>query len=332
MPRSFDNLERPPRRMMPCAPELSYPKSRCLIDVGLRQQLLFPSDPGYEAREATYWSRSASLHPACIVCPRSAVEVSAALKALVNADQTFAVRSGGHSPSIGASNIEGGIVIDLGLINHVVYDGASQTASIGPGQQWKAVYKELQKSGRVVAGSRDGNVGVAGFLLGGGYSWITTRTGWGCDNVVSYEVVLADGRIVVASAKKDGYSDLFLALKGGGNNFGIVTSFTMRTLHCDRVWGGKAVTSKMAIPDVIRIASRFPETVSKYPDCNVVTVITYVPEMDDIVASAAIVQTQGVVDDPGLREWMALPLTINTTKETTLYDTTFEFLLPPDYW
>lgn len=316
---------------MSSSPELPCPQARYFIEAGLQQQTLSPSDPSYKAREATYWSRSASLNPACIVCPRSAVEVSTALKSLVSAGQRFAIRSGGHAPSTTVNNIKGGITIDLSLINHIVYDATSQTVRIGPGQNWKEVYKELQKSHRTVAGSRDGNVGVAGFLLGGGYSWITARTGWGCDNVVSYEVVLADGRIITVSAQEDQHADMFLALKGGGNNFGIVTSFTMSTVHCDRVWGGKAITPKIAIPDVIRIASRLPETISKYPDCNIVIVITQVPEKDDIIASGAVVQTQGVVDDPGLSEWMALPMILNTTKVTTIYDTTFEFLLPSGY-
>ncbi|XDG10327.1 hypothetical protein ABKA04_009942 [Annulohypoxylon sp. FPYF3050] len=304
--------------------EAIHPQARCLAEAGLREQILLPSDPRYKAREATYWSRSASLNPVCIVRPRNATDVSTALKALVSAGRNFAIRSGGHAPSAGVNNIEDGITIDLSLINHIIYDAASQTVEIGPGQSWKEVYKELQKSNRAVAGSRDGHVGVAGFLLGGGYSWITGRTGWGCDNVLAYEVVLADGRIVAVSAKEDQHPDMFLALKGGGNNFGIVTSFTMSTVHCARVWGGKAIAPKTAMPDVIRIASRFPETVSKHPDCNLVIVITYVPEKDDIVASAAIVQTQGDADDPGLSEWMALPMILNTTKVTTIYDTTFD--------
>ncbi|KAI1389101.1 FAD-binding domain-containing protein [Hypoxylon trugodes] len=310
--------------------ESSCPQANCLIEAGLREQILLPSDPGYRVREATYWSRSASLSPACVVRPRFATKVPAALKALINAGQSFAVRSGGHAPSTGVSSIKDGVTIDLSLINHIVYDAHSQTVRLGPSQKWKELYK-LQKFDRTVAGSRDGNVGVAGFLLGGGYSWITTRTGWGCDNVVSYEVVLADGRITTVSAKEDQHPDLFLALKGGGNNFGIITSFTMNTVHCNRVWGGKAIAPKATIPNVIRIASGFSETVTKYPDSNMVIVITYVPEQDDILASAAIVQTQGIADDPGLSEFMDLPMMLNTTKLTTIYDTTFEFLLPPGY-
>ncbi|KAI0101447.1 FAD-binding domain-containing protein [Hypoxylon sp. NC0597] len=309
-----------------------YPHVAPLINAGLQSQILLPSEQGYEAREATYWSRAAALKPACIVRPRSAEEVSVAVKALVSAGEKFAVRSGGHAPSQGVSNIHGGVTIDLSLIDHIEYDDVSETAKIGPGQRWRQVYKELQKHNRTVAGSRDGSVGVAGFLLGGGYSWITTRKGWGCDNVLSFEVVLGDGRIITATADENQHADLFRALKGGGNNFGVVTSFTMRTIPCSHVWGGKVIAPNEAIPDVVRICSSIPETISKFPDANVVMVIAYVPERDEIVASGALVQTQGVADDPGMQELMALPKIMDTTKISTIYDLTFEFLLPHNYY
>jgi hypothetical protein len=316
---------------MSSSSETTPPQAACLAEAGLQQQLLLPSDEGYKTREATYWSKSASLKPACILQPRSAEEVSTAVKALVSAGEKFAVRSGGHAPSASVNNIEGGVTIDLGLINHINYDETSEKVEIGPGQIWKQVYKELQRSNRTVAGSRDGNVGVAGFLLGGGYSWITARKGWGCDNVLSYEVVLADGRIVTASAGSSENSDLFLALKGGGNNFGIVTSFTMHTVQSVCVWGGKVIAPRSAIPEVIRITAKFPETITKYPDSNLVIVISYVPERDDIVASGAIAQTQGKADDPGLAEWMGLEKIMDTTKVTTVYELTFEIMLPRNY-
>ncbi|KAK6196699.1 hypothetical protein LQW54_011267 [Pestalotiopsis sp. IQ-011] len=307
------------------------PHLSCLVEAGLQDLVLTSADGGYTAREAAYWSRSAALKPACIVRPKNAKEVSAALNAIVQGNKNFAVRSGGHAPSVGVSNISEGITIDLGLINHIIYDAASETVTIGPGQKWKEVYKELQKFNRTVAGSRDGNVGVGGFLLGGGYSWITACKGWSCDNVLEYEVVLADGRIVTSSAEKE--PELFRALKGGGNNFGICTNFTMSTIPCEQVFGGKAIAPKSSIPDVIRIATNFPETVTKYPNSNIVIVITYVPERDDIVASGALVQLQSSSGEPdhGLDEWMALPKVLDTTKMTTIYDLTFEIMLPHNY-
>lgn len=199
-------------------------------------QVLVPGDAAYEAPQDSFWSNSAKLRPAAIVRPSSANDVSAVIKSLVAAKQPFAVRSGGHWNVVGGSNIEGGVTIDLGRLNKVSYTAASETASTGPGCRWQAVYDELHKHGRAVAGGREGEVGVAGLLLGGGNTFFAARRGFACDDVIAYEVVLADGRIV--NVDKDNHSDLFRSLKGGSNNFGIVTKFTMTAIPCDKVWGG----------------------------------------------------------------------------------------------
>lgn len=314
---------------MPLNTESQCRQAKVLLDNGLGSQVLVSSDPLYGVRQAMYWSKTARLKPACIVRPRSPSEVSTTVKALVDANEKFAIRSGGHATSAGVSNIEDGVTIDLSLLSHIEFDEKSETVRIGPGNTWKQVYKELQKQNRVVAGSRDGNVGVGGFLLGGGYSWITACEGWGCDNVVAYEVVLADGQIVTAD--RNAQADLFVALKGGGNNYGIVTSFMMRTMRCDRVWGGKVVVPKEAIPDVIRITSSFANNVKQYPHSNLIVVITYLPEKQDMVASGAVVQTRGVEADAALKDWMDLPNIVNTTKMTTTYELTFEMMLPKDH-
>ncbi|KAK3334283.1 hypothetical protein B0H65DRAFT_446958 [Neurospora tetraspora] len=117
----------------------------------------------------------------------------------------------------GSNNIDGGVVIDLGLINNIAYDAATETVDLGPGARWREVYSELQKYGRAVAGGRDGDVGVGGLLLGGGNTYFTARKGFACDNVISYEVILADGRITTADKYK--HADLFRVLKGAGGEY-----------------------------------------------------------------------------------------------------------------
>lgn len=138
-----------------------------------------------------------------------------------------AVRSGGHGWP-GASNTAGGVTIDLSMMNRTAYDPETNVASIQPGGHWKDVYADLEKQGVVVAGGRDGGVGVGGFLLGGGLSFYSGRTGFGCDSVVNFEVVLANGTIV--NANRTAHADLWRALKGGGSNFGIVTRFDMEAI------------------------------------------------------------------------------------------------------
>lgn len=175
-------------------------QARPLVDVGLESRILLPTDTEYTSRIDSYWCNNAKLKPACILQPRSASEVAKAIKALAQARQEFAVRAGGHMNWAGSNNINGGVTIDLGFLNSTQYDPDTQRARLGPGAKWKNVYAELEKHGRTVLGAKEAECGVGGFLLGGGNTFHTPSHGFACDNVVAYEVVLADGRIVTADA------------------------------------------------------------------------------------------------------------------------------------
>lgn len=159
--------------------------------------MLYPGDAQYINRTSSYWSVSAQLNPSCIVQPNSTQEVSKTVKTLgADADckeQQFAVRSGGHTTWAGSNNIEGGVTIDLGLMDTTTLDVPTKIASIQPGSRWKQVYATLDPQGVTVAGGRAGSVGVAGFLTGGGNSFYTAQQGFACDNVKAFEVVLASG-------------------------------------------------------------------------------------------------------------------------------------------
>jgi len=109
----------------------------------------------------------------------------------------MAVRSGGgYGGILGMSGTESGVTIDLSALNTTAYDVAANVASIGAGSRWRDVYAELYRYGVAVAGGRDGDVGVGGFLLGGGISYYSGRVGMGCDSVINFEVVLANGSVI----------------------------------------------------------------------------------------------------------------------------------------
>lgn len=211
-------------------------------------EVLLPSDQGYTLRQDSYFSTTAAqISPAYIVRPHFASEVSSAIHILVSGGHAFAVRSGGHGTSLGASNIEGGVTLDLGLLdwtriveNSQGADGGEDFAAlvdIGPGARWRDVYAALDKHGLMVPGGREGPVGVGGLLLGGGISFLSGSRGLACDSVAAFEVVLADGRVVQASQTV--HPDLFWAVKGGSNNFGVVTKVRMQALRSRPVWGGR---------------------------------------------------------------------------------------------
>jgi FAD/FMN-containing dehydrogenase len=138
----------------------------------------------------------------------------------------FAVKGGGHSRHAGDSNSIGGVTIDLDRIAQVeILD--SNRARVGGGANTHQVYEALDAHNLSFVGGRVGTVGIGGFTLGGGTSPFSNKYGWALDNVYEYEVVLANGTITTASETQN--SNLFFALRGGGNSFGIVTAFTVRT-------------------------------------------------------------------------------------------------------
>ncbi|KAL2112238.1 hypothetical protein VUR80DRAFT_8193 [Thermomyces stellatus] len=138
------------------------------------------------------------------------------------------------------SSVSGGPLISTERLNEVSLDKEAETVRVGPGNRWEDVIGALDGTGYTVPGGRVGHVGVGGLLLGNGLSYLSAQYGWAANSVVEYELVLPNGTAVTASATS--HPDLFIALKGGGNNFGIVTSFLMRAYpQSDEIWGGTMI-------------------------------------------------------------------------------------------
>ncbi|KND86516.1 Bifunctional solanapyrone synthase [Tolypocladium ophioglossoides CBS 100239] len=204
----------------------------------LPTRLSYPDSLTYGFEESRYWSQQQALtQPACRFSPISAEEVSLAVLAFRVTQCKFAVKSGGHAAFAGASNIEGGVTIDLINLNGIAVSADQTQTSVGAGNVWYDVYTHLQPMGLTVIGGRVSAIGVGGLTLGGGISFFSGRYGWACDNVNTYEVVFADGSIHNVSYSSP-YSDLYWALRGGGNNFGIVTRFDLATYPQGDLWAG----------------------------------------------------------------------------------------------
>ncbi|KAK2592799.1 hypothetical protein QQS21_009503 [Conoideocrella luteorostrata] len=288
----------------------SCPQADCLVASGLGSQVVLPDDPKYLARVESYFDNGAKLHPACFVQPQTAVEVATAVRALAKDGQEFAVRAGGCINRVGSNNISGGVTIDLILLNGVEYNPQTHKADVGPGATWKEVYDELEGRGRVVGGGRVGSVGVGGFLLGGGISFHSGRCGFACDTVVAYEVVLADGTTITATSEQ--HKDLFRALKGGGNNFGIVTRFTMETYPApDTVWGGVSLKPI----DTLHVASQalqdFTSNVSSDLDSTMIFVAAHQPEYGGNTVLTLCFNAAGVEKPQAFKKFLDLPETFS---------------------
>ncbi|KAL3293510.1 FAD binding domain-containing protein [Colletotrichum asianum] len=216
-----------------------------LVHAGLSPQLYFSADSEYvETLESYYDGAVQEVSPQCVFKPENTAQVATGLKALSAEDGgcwSVAIRSGGHSP-VPNNNAQNGVTVDLGRLNSVTYredqnaEKGRGVASIGSGARWGDVYTELEKQGVMVTGGREGHVGVGGFLLGGGFAWQSGKHGMACDNVVSYEVVLANGTVITATSAS--HHDLWRSLKGGLNNLGVVTRFDMRAFPSQDAYGG----------------------------------------------------------------------------------------------
>jgi FAD/FMN-containing dehydrogenase len=187
-------------------------------------RLIEPGDTGYdEARKV--WNGMIDRRPALIVECAGAADVIAALDLARDRGLGITVRGGGHSVA-GKAVADGAVLIDLSAMNSVSVDPSSRLARVGAGATWGGVDRETQAFGLAVTGGVDSRTGVGGLTLGGGVGYLARSFGLTVDHLTSADVVLADGRMIMASEEEN--PDLFWALRGGGGNFGIVTNFSFR--------------------------------------------------------------------------------------------------------
>ena len=184
-------------------------------------QLLTPGDPDYD-RSREVWNGAIDRKPAVIACCTTAEQVAAAIRFARGNGLEIAVRGGGHNYA-GHAVCEGGLMIHLGTMNGVRVDPVARRAVCGGGATWADVDAATQQHGLATPGGFISHTGIAGLTLGGGIGWLTKLAGLSCDNLIAAEVVTADARIVRASGDEN--PDLFWAIRGGGGNFGVITSF-----------------------------------------------------------------------------------------------------------
>jgi hypothetical protein len=191
------------------------------FQTGFRGQLLFPGADAYD-QGRKLWNGMFDRRPALIARCAGAADVISAVSFARDNRLQIAVRGGGHSFP-GHSVCDGGIVIDLSSMKGIRVDPGERTARAEPGVKWIELDHETQAFGLATSSGTVSDTGIAGLTLGGGLGWLSSKHGLTVDNLLSADVVLADGRFLKANATEN--SDLFWALRGGGGNFGVVTSF-----------------------------------------------------------------------------------------------------------
>lgn len=200
----------------------------------LRGSVIGPADPEYETARKVH-NGMIDRRPAVIARCSGVADVMAALQFGIAHELPIAVRGGGHNVA-GKAVCDDGIVIDLSGMKGMRVDPVKRTARAQAGLTWGEFDRETQQFGLATTGGAISTTGIAGLTLGGGIGWLQRKFGLTCDNLLSADVVTADGRFLIASETEN--PDLFWGLRGGGGNFGIVTSFEYRLHPVGRVLAG----------------------------------------------------------------------------------------------
>lgn len=253
--------------------EVILPKSDVVdLSKSLSGQLLLPGNPAYDSARKL-WNGMFDKHPALIAQCAGAADISRAV-GFARANQLLvAVRGGGHSLS-GKSSCDGGLMIDLSPMKGVRVDPAQQRARVEPGTLLRQFDREAQAFGLATTMGTDGGTGAAGLTLGGGFGRMARKYGLACDNLRSVDIVTADGRYLQASSEQN--QDLFWALRGGGGNFGVVSSFEydMHKLG-PKVLGGTLMYPLSKIKEVVAFYSDY--ALAAPEEMNVSMVIVTLP-------------------------------------------------------
>jgi FAD/FMN-containing dehydrogenase len=210
--------------------------------------VLGPQDAGYEAARAVH-NGLIDRRPALIVRCRTTNDVVAALALARRAGLEVSIRGGGHNVA-GRAVTDGGVMIDLAEMKGIAIDPDRATATAEGGVIWGELNDAAAGHGLAVTGGAVSGTGIAGYTLGGGLGWLMARYGLAADNLLAVELVTAEGDVLRVDAAS--HADLFWALRGGGGNFGVATSFTYRLHPVQMIVGGLIAHPLDAAPDLLR--------------------------------------------------------------------------------
>jgi hypothetical protein len=230
-----------------------------LLRKGLRGELILPGDANYETSRQVY-NGMIDKRPAAIAVCADADDVITCVNFARQQEILLAVRGGGHNAG-GLGLADNALVIDLSAMKAIEVDAAGGTVKVQGGCLLKEIDAATHEVGMTVPAGIFGTTGIGGLALGGGLGYMTRQYGLTIDNLLSAEVVLADGSLVVASASE--HSDLFWALRGGGGNFGVVVNFTFRMCPAKTIYGGPMLWD---ITDTREMLGWYHRFISSAPD------------------------------------------------------------------
>jgi FAD binding domain/Berberine and berberine like len=254
----------------------------------LRGTACAPGEDGYdEGRQA--FNLNAHQHPALVVMAAGAADVMAAVRLARDEELGVGVLATGHAV---AAPCDGGVLINTSRMRGVRVDPEAQTARVEAGALWADVLSEAQVFGLAGLQGSSSGVGVVGYTMGGGFAWLGRKYGFNADSLREADVVTADGELLRVSAYE--HPDLFWGLKGGGGNFGIVTSMEFALYPLTTVYGGNLFYPVERAPEVLDLYSRWVETL---PD-EMTTAVAFmnlppIPEIPDPLRGGSFISVRG---------------------------------------
>jgi FAD/FMN-containing dehydrogenase len=229
------------------------------LEAHLQGQLIFPSDDTYD-KARRVWNGMIDRYPALIARCANAADVASVVRFAQSQHLPASVRGGGHNVA-GISVCDGGILIDLSLMKAIQVDPTTQTVWAGAGLLLGEFVRETQMFGLGTTVGTNSLTGLSGLTLGGGIGWLMGKYGLTVDNLLAVDIVTADGQVRRASATE--HPDLFWGVRGGGGNFGVVTSFKFQLHPVGRLLAGMVVHPMARAREVLRF---YREYTSKAPD------------------------------------------------------------------
>jgi len=221
--------------------------------------VLGPGDDGYDEARRVH-NGMIDRRPALIVRCRSAADAAAAVRFARAAGSEISIRGGGHNVG-GLAVADGAVMIDLAELKSASVDPEARVIAAQGGMTWGELNDAAAEHGLAVTGGAVSTTGIGGYTLGGGLGWLMGKHGLAADNLIAVELVSADGEILDVSA--DSHPDLFWALRGGGGNFGVATTFTYRLHPLSMVTGGLIIHPVDAAPELLRF---YRDAVADLPD------------------------------------------------------------------